>query len=228
MQVNRSGYYKWVARKGTANRYEEKRANLTLLLKAEHQKHKSYGYHRLAKNVRKIIHIPFSDNLAHKCCKAAKIHSLARKRGYCKPGAESLVHENLIRGRWTTTKPLEIVVSDMTCISHKGILYEWTLLVDVYNNEILAHSLTGKRGSNLPYYHCLDVLKEKVGLKKENTAPTILHTDQGAVYSSQAFAKAYEQYNIIQSMSRAGTPTDNPVIEALNGWMKEELRWISI
>ena len=24
-------------------------------------------------------------------------------------------------------------------------------------------------------------------------------------------------------MSKAGTPTDNPIIEALNGWMKEEL-----
>ena len=24
-------------------------------------------------------------------------------------------------------------------------------------------------------------------------------------------------------MSREGTPTDNPIIEALNGWMKEEL-----
>ena len=24
-------------------------------------------------------------------------------------------------------------------------------------------------------------------------------------------------------MSRGGTPTDNPIIEALNGWMKEEL-----
>ena len=24
-------------------------------------------------------------------------------------------------------------------------------------------------------------------------------------------------------MSRAGTPTDNPIIEALNGWIKEEL-----
>ena len=24
-------------------------------------------------------------------------------------------------------------------------------------------------------------------------------------------------------MSRVGTPTDNPIIEALNGWMKEEL-----
>ena len=26
-----------------------------------------------------------------------------------------------------------------------------------------------------------------------------------------------------QDMSRGGTPTDNPIIEALNGWMKEEL-----
>ena len=24
-------------------------------------------------------------------------------------------------------------------------------------------------------------------------------------------------------MSRGGTPTDNPIIEALNGWIKEEL-----
>ena len=29
--------------------------------------------------------------------------------------------------------------------------------------------------------------------------------------------------NIIRSMSRAGKPTDNPVNEALNGWIKEEL-----
>ena len=29
--------------------------------------------------------------------------------------------------------------------------------------------------------------------------------------------------NIQRSMSRAGTPTDNPVNESLNGWIKEEL-----
>ncbi|MBQ3272937.1 MAG: integrase core domain-containing protein, partial [Solobacterium sp.] len=28
---------------------------------------------------------------------------------------------------------------------------------------------------------------------------------------------------IQRSMSRAGTPTDNPVNESLNGWIKEEL-----
>ena len=30
-------------------------------------------------------------------------------------------------------------------------------------------------------------------------------------------------YNIIRLMSRAGTPTDNAAMEAINGWIKEEL-----
>ena len=52
---------------------------------------------------------------------------------------------------------------------------------------------------------------------------TILHSDQGSVYASRAFQNAHQHYNIIRSMSRAKTPTDNPIIEALNGWMKNEL-----
>lgn len=31
--------------------------------------------------------------------------------------------------------------------------------------------------------------------------------------------------NVIQSMSRAATPTDNPVMEAINGWIKDDLRY---
>ena len=63
---------------------------------------------------------------------------------------------------------------------------------------------------------------------KEQKEPVILHTDQGSVYSSKAFNNAHKEYNIIRSMSRAGIPTDNPVIESVNGWIKAELyseRW---
>lgn len=223
MEVNRSGYYKWAARKGRLNRYEQDRATLTDLLEQASKAHKSHGYHRLAKTVRNETGWIFSDNLAHKCCKAAGICSAARKKAYNKPGGENVVYENLVKGNWGVTRPLEIVVSDMTNIPYRGKLYEWTLFVDVYNNEIIAHSLSARRGDPLPYYCCLDILKQKVGKKTEQTAPTILHTDQGAVYSSQAFGMAHEQYNIIRSMSRVGTPTDNPVIESLNGWIKDEL-----
>jgi transposase InsO family protein len=52
---------------------------------------------------------------------------------------------------------------------------------------------------------------------------TIPHSNQGSVYVSRAFQNAHKYYNIKRSMSRAKTPTDNPIIEALNGWMKDEL-----
>ena len=77
--------------------------------------------------------------------------------------------------------------------------------------------------TNKPYYHCLDQLMLLVGKKEEQTPQVVFHTDQGSVYSSRAFCQAHEHYNILRSMSREGTPTDNPIIEALNGWMKEEL-----
>ena len=52
---------------------------------------------------------------------------------------------------------------------------------------------------------------------------TTLHSDQGSVYASRAFQNVHQHYNITRSMSRVKTPTDNPIIEALNGWMKNEL-----
>ena len=111
----------------------------------------------------------------------------------------------------------------MTEFRVNGIEWEWTILLDTFNNEILAHSVTATKGSNKPYYHCLDVLKQLMRKREEQTSQVVFHTDQGAVYSSQAFCQAHKDYNILRSMSRVGTPTDNPIIESLNGWIKEEL-----
>lgn len=43
------------------------------------------------------------------------------------------------------------------------------------------------------------------------------------VYSSKAFNELLPMYGITRSMSRAGTPTDNAAMEAINGWIKAEL-----
>ena len=222
MGISRSGYYKWRARKAYLNRYEKDRLMLTKLLVDAHKKHPSYGYHRLAREVFDQTGWVFSDNLAHKCCKSAGIRSKARK-GYSPPGEESQIFPNEVQGHWNATKPVEIIVSDMTVLKVGKKYWEWTLLLDTFNNEILAHSVTDVRGSNKPYYDCLAVLNRLAGKKEEQKPQVVFHTDQGAVYSSKAFCQAHTQYNILRSMSRGGTPTDNPIIEALNGWMKEEL-----
>lgn len=223
MDVNRSGYYKWKSRRDTPSRYEQDRALLTELLREAHKKHQSHGYHRLAKDVFAATGWVFSDNLAHKCCKAAGIRFNARKYTYTPPGEESEIFRNEICGHWNASRPLEIVVSDMTMFSAGGHTWEWTLLLDTFNNEILAHSVTDVKGSNKPYYECLAVLTRLAGKIEEQKPQVVFHTDQGAVYSSKAFRQAHIQYNILRSMSRRGTPTDNPVIEALNGWIKDEL-----
>ena len=223
MDINRSGYYKWKSRQGQQTRYEKDRILLTDLLQKEHKKHPSHGYHRLADDVFQETGWVFSHHLAHQCCKAAGIHSKARKYRYKSPGEESVKFPNEVRGCWNATAPLQIVVSDMTVLKVNGVEWEWTLLLDTFNNEILAHSVTSTKGSSKPYYHCLEVLKKLVGKREEQTSPVVFHTDQGAVYSSQAFCQAHNDYNILRSMSRVGTPTDNPIIEAYNGWIKEEL-----
>lgn len=220
MQVNRSGYYKWKSRQGVKNRYEQDREILTELLKEAHSKHKSYGYHRLATVIRKETGWLFSDNLAHKCCKVSNIKSKVRCYKYRRPGDENILYPNIVKGKWNAVKPLEIVVSDMTCINHRGRTYEWTYIMDTYNNEIISHHLSSRPGDRRTYFSCLNDLLKKI---EEQTTPVVLHTDQGSVYSSRAFTKAHDNCNIIRSMSRVGTPTDNPIIESINGWIKDEM-----
>ena len=62
--------------------------------------------------------------------------------------------------------------------------------------------------------------KQKRGYKDQDA---IFHSDQGIIYSSLAFNDAHKDYNIVRSMSRIATPTDNPIIESKNGWIKKEM-----
>lgn len=222
MHVNRSGYYKWLNRKDKLNRYEQDRNLLTSLLEEAHSKHRSYGYHRLATVVRNETGWLFSDNLAHKCCKYAGIRSRTNHYNWSRPklGQEHKQFPNIVKGKWNATQPMELIASDMTMIRHKGVRYEWTYLLDTFNNEIISSHISNIVGDRRTYFKCLEDLIEKT---KEQSNPVTLHTDQGSVYSSAAFFNAHKDYNIIRSMSRAGTPTDNPVIESINGWIKSEI-----
>ena len=225
MGLSRSGYYKWIKRKGTLNRYQNDRLLLCNIIKEYHSNHKSWGYRHIAAEIRKDTGWIFSNNLCHKCCKMLKIHSKARKSPYKKPGEESIKYPNIVWNNWDTSRPFEKIVTDTTIFYNHNKQYDLTLYIDVFNNEIVAYDLAdGKHGSN-PVNH-IKALKKLLKTKIKRgykDLETIVHSDQGVIYSSVVFANTHKDYNIKRSMSRAGTPTDNPVIESLNGWIKEEL-----
>lgn len=221
MGVNRSGFYKWKKRlEHPSDRMKSFVSNI-MLFKEYHAKYPSHGYRWLNAKIRLDTGLLISDQYAHKCCKTAGIVSVSKHYRYKKPGDPFKVYPNLLMTGINVDGPLQCVVSDMTAFYLKGIYYELTLYMDLWNNEILSYSLSGKRGDRMTY---IGGLNDLIELKKRNPElETILHTDQGSVYASKAFNELLPLYNIIHSMSRAGTPTDNAAMEAINGWIKAEL-----
>ena len=66
MNVSRSGYYKWLNRKGTINNYKKNRIALAEEIKNIHKHHSTYGYRSIAQNIRNQTGWIFSNNLCHK------------------------------------------------------------------------------------------------------------------------------------------------------------------
>ncbi len=223
MSVSKSGYYKWRYRKENPSEKELSRQTDIKLIKDVHDKHPSHGYRWINAFIRNKYGIIYSNNYVHLCCKYENIRSTRKHYQWQKPGEEKVKFNNLIWNGWKyLTRPFEVIISDMTAFRVKGIYYELTLYFDAWNKEIVGYGLASRKGSVTSYYDGLEQVLEKI--KKEQTEDLIiLHTDQGSVYSSESYNKLIEKYNIQRSMSRAGTPTDNPVNESLNGWIKEEL-----
>ena len=223
MSVNRSGYYKWLDRQNKPSQRMIQRKFDIKLIKEIHQKHPSHGYRWIKSYLERHYGVIMSNNHVHLCCKCAGIISQGRHYKYVKPGDEKEKYPNLVMNRWKyLSRPLEIIVSDMTCFYVKKQYYELTFYFDAYTKEILSYKLATRKGDKKQYFDGLkDILK--ILKNEEITEPTILHTDQGSVYSSISYNELIKNYNIKRSMSRAGTPTDNPVNESLNGWIKEEL-----
>ena len=201
------------------------RKYLGKLIKEIHSKKPSYGYHRINAIIRRETGWYVSDNLVHKVCKILNIKSKAKHYKYKKPGEESVKFSNKIMGNWIASRPFEKVVSDTTTFWFKKKQYDWTFYLDVFNNEIVGFDVSDSMHGNGVLNH-RNALKNMLNNKRKrgySDLDTIVHTDQGAVYSSASFNNIFNSYNVTRSMSRAGTPTDNPVIESKNGWIKKEM-----
>ena len=223
MSISRSGYYKWKYRKSNPSLKEITRQSDLELIKQVHNKHKSHGYRWINTHIRNKYGIVYTDNYVHRLCKYENIRYQGKHYQWKKPDEEHEMFSNLVWNGWKyLTRPFEVIVSDMTSFRVKGVYYELTLYFDAWNKEILGYGLSSRKGDIRTYYDGLNQVLNKIK-EEQIEGQIILHTDQGAVYSSKSYNTLLNEFNIQRSMSRAGTPTDNPVNESLNGWIKEEL-----
>ena len=223
MGVSRSGYYKW--KKRGPSDTDKHREYIVDLVKKTHEKHRTHGYRWIAAYIRINEKVMVSESYVYKCFRFLGISAETTHKVHYRPRKERDKYPNLIYSTWETVdRPRQVIVSDMTMIKGALWVFEVTFYFDVFTKEMLTYRVGVRRGDRTQY---LDGLEDIIKILRfegfPTDAPTILHTDQGSVYASMAYNELIKDENIIRSMSRAGTPTDNPINEALNGWIKEEL-----
>ena len=219
MGVSRAGYYKWLKHEPTIR--DHHREEIVAKVREVHEKHRTHGYRWTAAFIRINMHIEISDSYAYKCFRYLGIKAETTHRVHYRPRKVRDKYPNLIYTTWETVdRPRQVIVSDMTMFRNRYTDFEVTFYFDVFTKEILTYRATQQRGDRNQY---IDGLNDVIGLLKGSIEPVVLHTDQGSVYASMAYNELIKDTNIVRSMSRAGKPTDNPVNEALNGWIKEEL-----
>lgn len=219
MGVSRSGYYKWKAR-GRSNR-EVRREKIIAKVEEVHKAHPSHGYRWVHSYIMQNTDIQCSVSLIYKIFRYLGIRSETKHKEHRRPRKVKDKYPNLIFTTWETVdRPRQVIVSDMTAFRFWIYYFEVTFYFDVFTKQILSHRVAERRGSREQY---IGGLEDVVNMLRGSKEPTILHTDQGSVYASMAYNELIRDTNIKRSMSRAGKPTDNPVNESLNGWIKEEL-----
>ena len=219
MGVSTAGYYKWKKR-GKSTRAIDREKLLQDVARI-HKDHPSHGYRWVAAYLRINEDEKACDNMVYKCFRYLGLSSKTQHRKKRRARKVRDRFPNLIFSTWDTVdRPRQVIVSDMTVLYLHWYTMEVTFYFDVFTKEIVSHRCAERRGDRNQY---IDGLEDVKKLLKGSVEPCILHTDQGSVYASKAYNELIKDTVIIRSMSRAGKPTDNPVNEALNGWIKEEL-----
>ena len=219
-EVSRSGYYKWLKRKGTLNRYEQQQQELDYYVADVHSHYPSQGYRSIADTLLNEYGWVVSDVSVFKSMRRLGISGFIRKQKNSEQDGSGNEHDrfpNILNRNFYSAKPMQKIVTDVTYIKNKGKWYYLACYLDLFNNEIVDWELSDTFDNFLVMKPAKRILEKA----KSTATPILLHSDQGVQYSSAGYCNLLKSYNTIQSMSRAGTPRDNAVIESFFGRFKD-------
>mgnify|MGYP004460415573 CR=1 FL=1 len=220
-EVSRSGYYKWLKRKGILNRYEIQQQELDYYVADIHSHYPDQGYRTIADTLLCMYGWIVSDASVFKSMRRLGIRGYVRKqKNPVTGGSEHDRFANVLNRNFNAEKPMQKVVTDVTYIKYRSRWYYLACYLDLFNNEILDYELSDTFDNFLVMKPAKRILEKT----KSTETQILFHSDQGVQYSSAGYCNLLKSYNVIQSMSRAGNPRDNAVIESFFGRFKDVLR----
>jgi transposase InsO family protein len=192
---------------------------LRTIVEIYHQEDGVPGYSMMRDYLENDKNIKLSELTVHHYMKELGLRSIVRKkkRPYIKD-EQHKVFPNLLNQEFDVCEANKIWCTDFTYIPRPdgSMRYNCTIL-DLYKREVIATLNSNHIDSKL----AVDTLE--IALKRRKPAKgLILHSDQGTQYTSKEFSMFCENNFVQQSMSKAGCPYDNAVMERFYNTLKNE------
>jgi transposase InsO family protein len=163
------------------------------------------------------------ENRVARLCSQQRIWSLhARKRGLSrKPGPP--VHDDLIDRQFTAARPNEKWLTDITeHPTDEGKLYLCAIR-DVCSGRVVGYSMDSRMKAAL----AVSALRNAIALR--SPVATIVHSDRGSQFRSNAFLRALKDHELVGSMGRRGACGDNAPMESFFALLQKNVlnrrRW---
>nr|WP_127510492.1 MULTISPECIES: IS3 family transposase [Paenibacillus] len=205
--IARATYYRWKAA------YETKQTNpIVEIIRQRCQEHRfRYGYRKITALLQKEQSI--NHKRVQRIMQREGLQCRVRVKKRKPTGQPAQPAEHLLKRQFQADGPLNKLVTDITYLPFGSRMLYLSSILDLYNGEVVAYSIADKQDTEI----VLDTLRQL-----PDQPGMLLHSDQGSVYTSQAYQRAIKGKGITMSMSRKGTPADNAPIESFHSTLKSE------
>ncbi len=218
MEVNRSGFYKWLKQGKSATELEDERL-IVSVKKIHKKKHETYGKRRMARELSKEGKKVGRRRARSLMRKAGVKAKQKRKFKSTTDSKHSLpVAPNLLNQDFVVSGPNQVYVGDITYIKTlEGWLY-LAVVIDLFNREVVGWAMNKRMKKSLV------IRAMRMAINHRRPGPgAIFHSDRGSQYCSKAFQKFLKVHGMRSSMSKKGCCYDNAVAESFFGSLKTEL-----
>jgi putative transposase len=221
-KVSKGGYYKWLKLLVKPDKDQE---SYFLIRDVFEKGRHRLGWRRIKMNLQSktgvIMNHKKIKRIKNKYGLTTKIRSRNPYKDIMRKTSEHRTFENVLNRNFKQIVPRKSFCSDITYLYYGyGLKAYLQAIKDVATKEIVSWELSNNLALNF-VLKSIDNLKN-IGILENQS---IIHSDQGAHYTSPEYIKKVKDLNLVQSMSRKGSCIDNAPIESFFGHLKDEVEY---
>ena len=213
-------FYKWKANPITDRDWHD--AHLINAAMDIHAANPTFGYRLIADELGDQDVIAGENRVQRLCSQEEIFATFTLKRAKNKKAGPP-VHDDRVKREFIAYEQDELWLTDITeHPTNEGKLYA-CIIKDVFANRIVGWSIASHMRDSL----CVDALRSAILQRRPNG--TIVHSDRGSQFRSNAFVEELANNNLVGSMGRVGACGDNAAMESFNALLQNNVldtqRW---